>query len=108
MKEIEVFIDGVDYRHEVGEARGGNIVYGSVKDLKHHNSCWAGCGIVRAKVVGLEWVEPQDFKKELDDEGKETAIQKSKEHLLERKKRLERQISFIDKELNREDASGRE
>ena len=55
-REVEVFIDGTDWRYEVGHASDGNHVYPSVKDLQMHSKCWDECGIVRCKLVFVETV----------------------------------------------------
>lgn len=58
---VYVYIDGVDWQHEIGCALGGNRVYPSIKDLKEHSKCWQECGIVRIRIEEVEWVAPQDF-----------------------------------------------
>lgn len=60
-KEVTVYLDGVDFQHEIGEASDGNKVYPSIKDLQSHNSCWESCGIVKVKLVFEEWAVAQNF-----------------------------------------------
>jgi hypothetical protein len=59
--EIIGYMDGVDWQHELGNAAGGNRVYGSVEDLKKHSKCWPQCGIVEVEVRLVRWVADQDF-----------------------------------------------
>jgi len=54
-----VYVDGVDWQHEIGEAAGGNRVYAHPKDLLDNQKCAKHCGIV--KVTSVEWVKPQDL-----------------------------------------------
>jgi hypothetical protein len=60
-KEVEVFMDGVDWQYEIAEAAGGNKVYASVEDLKENQRCWDSCGIVKCKITLVEWVEEQNL-----------------------------------------------
>lgn len=62
-KEIVCYMDGVDFQHELGEAAGGTRLYRSIEDLKKHSDCWVECGIVKVKVILVEWVEDQNFGK---------------------------------------------
>lgn len=58
---ITGYMDMVDWQHELGEAPGGARVYASIDDLKEHNTCWNGCGIVEVTVSLVRVVEPQDL-----------------------------------------------
>lgn len=60
-KEITVFVDGVDWQHEIGEASDGNKIYPDIESLKKYSRCWAGCGVVKCKIVFEEWVVEQNF-----------------------------------------------
>jgi hypothetical protein len=53
---IDCYMDLVDWECELGCASGGNRVYPSIEDLKEHNRCWQGCGIVKVRVQFLEVV----------------------------------------------------
>lgn len=68
-KTIEVFVCGVDWQHEIGEA-GDNILYEKLDRLRHHQSCTGFCGIVKLKAVLslIEWVEPQNLFREKEQE----------------------------------------
>lgn len=58
----KVYMCGVDFQYEVGNASGGNKAYPSIKDLKEHAKCWKGCGIVELELTLVKWVRKQNFK----------------------------------------------
>jgi hypothetical protein len=62
-REVEVYLCGIDYQHEIGEASDGNTVYPGVNSLKENHICWEGCGIVKCKIVFDSWVVEQEWKK---------------------------------------------
>jgi hypothetical protein len=62
-KKVTVYLDGVDWMYEVGEAADGNKVYPDVSSLKKYNRCWEGCGIVECELVLKKWILEHDFKK---------------------------------------------
>lgn len=64
-EEIEVFVDQTDFLHEIGEgnAPGPHMVYNTLKEIKKKQPCVEQCGVVRAKLVFVEVVQPSDFKK---------------------------------------------
>lgn len=62
-EERIVYIDGVDFQHELGAAMGGNTVYPDLEDALENNPCAQSCGIVKCKVTLIEWAMPQDWKK---------------------------------------------
>lgn len=64
-KEIEVYLDKIDWDHEVGEAPDGNRIYPSVVDLKREQTCVVNgcCGIVKCKISLVEIIEESDFSK---------------------------------------------
>lgn len=49
-RTVKGFMCMVDWEFELGDAVGGNSVYGSVPDLKKHRKCWKECGIVEVEV----------------------------------------------------------
>jgi hypothetical protein len=55
---VDCYMDLVDWECELGMASGGNRVYPSLEDLKEHNRCHEGCGIVKVRVSFLEIVQP--------------------------------------------------
>jgi hypothetical protein len=56
-----VFVDGVDFQHELGYALGGTKVYSNLDDIKNNMLCWNGCGIVECEITFKRWAEPQDL-----------------------------------------------
>lgn len=95
-KEILCYIDGVDWQHELGEARGGNTLYPSLKDLKRWNPCWDSCGVVKVKVISLEWMEKQDISRG-DSISSKDAEKREKELLIEiYERRLEKFLEKTD------------
>ena len=66
MKQTKIlYLDGVDFQHELGETNC--TTYASLESLKKQNKCWPQCGVVKIKVTieEVEWLEPQDFDKEI-------------------------------------------
>jgi len=51
----------VDWRWELGEARGGTVVYGSIKDLQRHRTCVKQCGIVQVEVKMTRQIRKENF-----------------------------------------------
>ena len=71
-EEIEVYVDLVDFMHEIGigNAPGPHKIYNSIQEIKNKQPCVEECGIVRAKLVKLETVQEPNYskiKKETDD-----------------------------------------
>jgi hypothetical protein len=62
-KKVTVFMDGVDWDYEVGEASDGNRVYPDLESIKKYNKCWEGCGVVECKLVFKKWVVESDWGK---------------------------------------------
>lgn len=62
-KETIGYMCKVDFDHELGAAKGGNVVYPSVEDLRENRNCVnsGGCGIVKVKVVGIEVIAEDNF-----------------------------------------------
>ncbi len=58
-----VYLDYIDWQYEVGEAAGGNTVYGSEADLIKNSPCVSSCGIVRCKITQDSIVLYSDFSK---------------------------------------------
>lgn len=44
----------IDFECELGRAKGGNVIYPSIEDLKANHDCWEECGIVEVEVA-LRW-----------------------------------------------------
>jgi len=53
------YMDLTDFVWELGEAKGGNDIYASVKDLLENKPCANECGYVKVKVL-LEKVLKRD------------------------------------------------
>ena len=51
----------VDYDFELGEALGGNVIYPSVANLKHHKACTKECGIVRVRISLDKVIQEEDY-----------------------------------------------
>src|SRR5208283_2502349 len=66
-KKLLVYMDGVDWQHEIGEAPDGNKVYPDVESLKEHNRCWDGCGIVECEIIFKKWAVEHNWKKMTGD-----------------------------------------
>lgn len=54
-KKVTVYIDGTDWRYEVGHASDGNKIYPSVADLQKYSPCWDGCGVVECEISFKKW-----------------------------------------------------
>lgn len=63
-RTLTLYIDGVDWQHELGEASGGNYVYYSKRDILATSACADTCGVVRVKATlsNPTWVHRQDLK----------------------------------------------
>lgn len=44
------YMDKVDFDYEIGNAKGGNKVFPSIKDLKENKPCTKECGIVEVEI----------------------------------------------------------
>lgn len=53
-------MDRTDFYYELGEAAGGNTVYGSVEDILKHCSCAKSCGVVEVEVTYVKDVVDGD------------------------------------------------
>lgn len=60
-KEVVVFVDGTDWRWEVGHAADGNRIYPDLDCLKAYNKCWEECGVVKCRIEFLEEVVPENW-----------------------------------------------
>ena len=61
MRQMTLYLCGVDWQHELGEAADGTTFYPNLESLKHYRKCWEECGVIKVKVTfdDIEWVEPQ-------------------------------------------------
>lgn len=62
-KTYTMYIDGVDWQYELGEASDGTKLYPSLSCIKKHTKCWDQCGIVEVKVTFRrpKWVVRQNL-----------------------------------------------
>lgn len=97
----KLYLCGVDFQHELGEACGGTKLYPSVEDLKENQSCWKSCGIIEIEVSETEykWIEEQDLWR---PEGTVTSAEiKTKEYKARRVKHWEEEVKRQEKTLER-------
>jgi len=52
-----IYVDGVDFQHELGETECK--VFASKEQTLERSPCSEKCGVVKAKVVLIDWVQPQ-------------------------------------------------
>lgn len=50
-----------DFEWELGNAKGGNKIYASEKDLRENCRCIPECGVAKVKVIGVETLQEPDF-----------------------------------------------
>lgn len=50
-----------DFEHELGCAKGGNVIYPSESDLRENCRCIPQCGVVKVKVIGVEVLQESDY-----------------------------------------------
>jgi len=64
-KEIEVYVDAVDFQHEIGEgnAPGPHFIYNTLKEIKEKQPCVEQCGVYRAKLVSMEMISKSNYEK---------------------------------------------
>ena len=105
-KKVTVFLDGVDFQHEIGEAPDGNTVYPDVDSLKENNRCWEGCGIVECELVFKKWVVENDWKvmskgsktytaKELENDPDRIRLESARKHLEYLEKKVDKQLQKV-------------
>lgn len=94
-----LYMDKVDFDHELGEALGGSRVYMDEEDLRDHQPCVESCGIVAVKVTLDHVIKESDFSERI-------ALIKSREHernKVETKRKgiqiLKDRIALIEKEI---------
>ena len=68
-QEIEVFVDLVDFMHEigVGNAPGPHKIYNTIQEIKEKQPCVEECGIVRAKLIKMETVQTSNYAKIIEE-----------------------------------------
>lgn len=59
-KTVKVYMCGIAWNWEVGEAYGGNTVYPSVEALKEAHD-FEHCGVVECEIKLKKWIEPYNW-----------------------------------------------
>lgn len=99
-KKVTVFLDGVDWQHEIGEASDGNKVYPGVDSLKEHNRCWDGCGIVECEIVFKKWVLEHDWKRMARDSTTYSAEDLKKNSDILRLESAQKRLEWLEKQVS--------
>jgi len=98
-KSFKVYVCGVDFQHEIGNASDGNTIYPSVAALKAHAKCWKGCGIVELNLTLSKWVVEQNYEEMCKNSV--TPDQMTKNQIKDTKKQIEGLKAFL-KRLQKE------
>lgn len=57
-RKVRVFMDGIDWQHEIGSNVDGNTVYPSAKSLKKGSRhALTECGIAEVEVRFVRWIK---------------------------------------------------
>jgi len=58
-----VYVDLVDFTHEIGEgnAPGPHYIYNTLEEIKTKQPCVEECGIIKARLVNVETVQPSNY-----------------------------------------------
>jgi len=57
----DLFMCKVDFECELGMAAGGNVVYGSVEELRERRKCVDACGIVEVECREVRVVQESNY-----------------------------------------------
>lgn len=113
-RKIEIYLDGVDYQHELTEVDYGTKVYPTLEDAKNHLKCYKSCGIVKCVIENVDWVIKQDLfrkgsyvtvKGNITYTNKQilrsrvSALKAHKKYVEKQVKNLERRLNKLEKEL---------
>jgi hypothetical protein len=60
-RRAKLYTCGVQFQHEMAEARGPQVFYNSIKDLKESGQCWKDCGIVEVNITFSRWARVQSL-----------------------------------------------
>jgi len=62
-RTMTLYMCGVDWDHELGEAADGTRLYPSLASLKKHAKCSDQCGVIEVTVEfsNIKWVVPQNL-----------------------------------------------
>ena len=61
-RKYKVYMDEVNFRHELGQNMRGNKVYPSKADLEREETCTKQCGIVLVEIKFIHQVRKDKFK----------------------------------------------
>ena len=81
-------MDLTDFSHELGEAKGGNTVFASVKDMKENKKCVEECGYCKVEVQLVEVLQEPNYN--LDDDGEEVPWEYSDRRIVSLQESLEK------------------
>jgi hypothetical protein len=90
-----VYIDGVDWQHEVGETDA--VVWPSKKSVLKGTPCADKCGVVKCEIKLLEWVHPQDLWGETETD-KQKSIMAYEQKIAEHQKKILKLQQWIERE----------
>jgi len=86
-----VYIDGVDWQHEVGETEA--TIWPSKSSILNYTPCASDCGVVKCELKLLRWVHSQNLKGAEDDpSGRIALLEKKVERHLQHIEVLKRRI----------------
>lgn len=86
-----VYIDGVDWQHEVGET--DSTIWPSKSSILKYTPCAEECGVVKCELRLLGWVHPQNLRCSEDDpSGRISLLERKVERHLQRIDILKRRI----------------
>lgn len=97
-RSVEVYVDGTDWRYEIGEAADGNKVYPSVECAKEESKCWEECGIVKCQLVFKQWVVEE---KAIKDWKSDTSMV-IYDPLVERLRAAERHLAYLEEKFEKQ------
>ena len=100
-KSVICYMDATDFFHELGEARGGNRVYGSLEEVLLHQPCAVECGVVRVQVTQGEVVRESNF----DWEGGQREAYHRLSILRESLEKAEKALVYLRKEIAKIEAT---
>ena len=92
-----VYIDQVDWMHEVGHAADGNMIYPSLESIQTYCSCAEHCGVIKAEISFIETVLPGSD----DDEKEVESKRRELRYLLEKKSMLLSRLGGIEWRINK-------
>ncbi len=101
-KKVTVYLDGVDWQHEIGCASDGNSVYPDTVSLKENNRCWAGCGIVECDIVFKKWVVEHDWDRMSKDSKTYTAKELKENSDILRLESAQKHLEYLEEKVSKQ------